>query len=89
MLAVEASMLDAVTLAVFGGTALFLHWLLKEPANLPPGPRRWPLIGSLPTMARYPMEQGHLAMAALHKQYGGKARRLSRGIARITHKHPY
>ena len=66
-----ADYVDTTTILVLSGTFLYLKWLLYEPSNLPPGPRRWPVIGSLLALTKYPQKEGYKAFQDLAKQYGG------------------
>ena len=68
---------DATTLLVLSGTFLYLKWLLHEPSNLPPGPRRWPVIGSLLALTKYPQKESYKSFQDLARQYGGNIKRSS------------
>ena len=65
------SLFDSTTIIVGVVVFLWVRWLMAEPPNLPPGPFRWPVIGALPTMMKYPMEKGYLGMMENAKKYGG------------------
>ncbi|XP_072041656.1 cytochrome P450 2J6-like [Amphiura filiformis] len=49
-----------------------LFYYFRRPQNIPPGPRRWPLIGNLPTVvySAWRKEHVHDLMTRLSKKYG-------------------
>ncbi|XP_019642651.1 PREDICTED: cytochrome P450 2U1-like [Branchiostoma belcheri] len=59
---------DLPTLLLAVCACLLTYLYLQRPRNLPPGPRGWPLVGNLPTMAKSDFLPA--TFTELSKQYG-------------------
>ena len=63
--------LDLTTVLVFVFVFVCIYWILQPTKRLPPGPRSYPLVGSIGLLKQLKNGRPHEVLAEAAKQYGG------------------